>query len=275
MAELLATFGWPALALVSIAYAAVDFAWGWRHRDRVGLLRGWVTDLWIVMVGEGLRFATRGAVLALFVALSTLAPRHLWPSGALGVVLVYLACDLTLYLWHRACHAHPWLWALHAVHHSASSVRVSVGGRISWALHAVDDLVYAPWVLLGADPVALMTWMTLDRWAQLWPHVEWIGPLRWLDPWMNTPANHRVHHHRDGLGSAHNFGSHLMVWDHLFGTYRSEADALRALDGPPRYGVEGLTSDVPTADERRVPESPLRVQLAGLRALWAARRERP
>ena len=53
------------------------------------------------------------------------------PAGVLAwglaacmlLFLVYfLLYDLAGYLWHRAQHALPWLWALHSLHHSQRQV---------------------------------------------------------------------------------------------------------------------------------------------------------
>ena len=41
-----------------------------------------------------------------------------WPLPLQAVVVVMLG-DLSVYWFHRACHASPLLWRFHAVHHSA------------------------------------------------------------------------------------------------------------------------------------------------------------
>ena len=68
--------------------------------------------------------------------------------------------------------------------------------------------------------------------AQFWCHTDTIGPLRWLDPWLNTPSNHRIHHSRSRTLADCNYGSTLMVWDKLFGTYRAGREGIE-------YGIEG------------------------------------
>jgi sterol desaturase/sphingolipid hydroxylase (fatty acid hydroxylase superfamily) len=46
--------------------------------------------------------------------------------------------------------------------------------------------------------------------------------LSWWDWVINTPSAHRVHHASNPEYVDKNFGGVLMIWDHLFGTYRAE-----------------------------------------------------
>ena len=57
---------------------------------------------------------------------------------------------------------------------------------------------------------------------QFWPHTNAIGKLGWFDKVFNSPSNHRVHHSRKIEDLDKNYAGILMVWDHLFGTYKSE-----------------------------------------------------
>jgi sterol desaturase/sphingolipid hydroxylase (fatty acid hydroxylase superfamily) len=67
--------------------------------------------------------------------------------------------------------------------------------------------------LVGVD-----TWMHEAARYQAWVHTEMIGPMRWVDRFFNTPANHRVHHDAE-LSRGVNLGGITIVWDRLFGTY--------------------------------------------------------
>lgn len=55
-------------------------------------------------------------------------------------------------------------------------------------------------------------------------HTKVVGRLRWLDPWLATPSNHRVHHGSNPQYLDKNFGSSLMIWDRLFGTFEREEE---------------------------------------------------
>ena len=42
---------------------------------------------------------------------------------------------------------------------------------------------------------------------------------RWLDPFLNTPELHALHHSADPRHFDKNIGGILMIWDHLLGSY--------------------------------------------------------
>jgi sterol desaturase/sphingolipid hydroxylase (fatty acid hydroxylase superfamily) len=53
-----------------------------------------------------------------------------------------------------------------------------------------------------------------------------------LDAFLNTPANHRMHHDIAMPSGGVNFGGIFVIWDRLFGTYA----APRAVRG---FGIPG------------------------------------
>jgi hypothetical protein len=69
---------------------------------------------------------------------------------------------------------------------------------------------------------------------QFWPHTRHIGRLGFLDRWIQTPSNHRVHHACNGRYLNKNYVGVFLIWDRLFGTFEEEAD-----DVPCVYGVDG------------------------------------
>jgi len=74
---------------------------------------------------------------------------------------------------------------------------------------------------------------------QQWLHTEAIGRLPWLDGWLNTPSNHRVHHGSQAQYLDKNYGAVLMIWDRVFGSYQPEVEAVR-------YGLtEAISSSHP------------------------------
>ena len=119
--------------------------------------------------------------------------------------------------------------------------------RISWVEAPLSYFAFAPMALAGFDPVLLFFLIELNDVSQIWCHTDVIGPIRWLDPWLNTPQNHRRHHARDRSIADGNYSATFMIWDHLFGTFRSDA-----YDGP--FGIEGTPS---TANPFRLQFGPL------------------
>src|SRR5580704_9132088 len=54
-----------------------------------------------------------------------------WPLW-LGATVYLVAMDLGEYLFHRAQHAFPWLWAMHSLHHSDPAMNISTSQRHFW-----------------------------------------------------------------------------------------------------------------------------------------------
>ena len=59
---------------------------------------------------------------------------------------------------------------------------------------------------------------------QYWIHTEPIRSLGWFDRWFSSPSHHRVHHAVNDRYLDRNYGSILIVWDRLFGTFDEETE---------------------------------------------------
>ena len=143
---------------------------------------------------------------------------------------------------------------MHGVHHTGREFNVSLGVRIHWLQRAIDDVVYMPLAAIGFPPLLVLAMVALNRLSQYWVHTEMIGRLPLLDFFLNTPSNHRVHHEIRTGGRRANYGSNFMIWDRIFGTYRTEGAAVL-------YGT----------DQPHPGYNPLAIQFSGLLA-YARRR---
>ena len=201
-----------------------------RRRSDVG---GSVTSL-----TSGLAyFLVKGVVskgLMFGVALAVYEHRLLdldWRSPAVWLG-VFLLRDLAYYGIHRAEHRVRILWASHLVHHSIERFTFTSATRLPWM-----ESLYKPflvlWVpLLGFHPVAQAAMGTLVLLFGQLQHTE-LGRRRTvLDLVFVTPSAHRVHHGSNAEYLDKNFGSMLIIWDRLFGTYAAETT-------PVRYGLAG------------------------------------
>ena len=112
-----------------------------------------------------------------------------------------------------------------------SRLRLPIGCRSSTS--SSRRPFYLPWILLGFDPILVLGFQLFAFHYQAWLHTETIGPLGWLDRWLNTPANHRMHHSRARQHRDVNMGAILMIWDRLFGTYAAPEEAIR-------HGIPGV-----------------------------------
>ena len=150
-----------------------------------------------------------------------------------AALLAFVACDFSYYWEHRCAHRVALLWrSYHAAHHSSPAYTVATAYRVCFLNQALAPAFYLPWVLLGLPAIAVLAFQLTCFHYQAWLHTEAIGPLRGLDSWLNTPANHRVHHSTDARHADRNFGAVLMVWDRVLGTYAPPEPALH-------YGIRG------------------------------------
>jgi sterol desaturase/sphingolipid hydroxylase (fatty acid hydroxylase superfamily) len=165
-----------------------------------------------------------GAVAWLFFLVASFAPVAI-PTSLVTALLCLLATDFVYYWEHRLEHEVNALWSLyHSVHHSADHYDQTVATRISFVDSFIAPLYYLPLVVAGFHPMLVFACIRLTLAWQQWIHTELVGRLPLLDPWLNTPSNHRVHHGRNTLYLDRNHGAILMIWDRLFGTYQPETE---------------------------------------------------
>lgn len=156
-------------------------------------------------------------------------------DSAWGWVALFLGVELCYYVFHRASHRVRWLWATHAVHHSATRFNLSAAVRLGWTGTITGAFVFfLPLALIGFHPVAIAAIMGLGLLYQFFLHTAFpvsLGPLEWV---LNTPAHHRVHHACNDACLDKNYGNVLIVFDRLFGTFAAPP-AGEAL----RFGLKG------------------------------------
>jgi len=217
----------------------------WRLHRAGGLTRariaGMVTSTFCLAPAALIEIALGAVLAALFFAAAAFAPLPIattWTTALLCFVLV----DFLYYWEHRLAHEVNALWSFyHSVHHSADHYDQTIAFRISFVDFFFAPLVYLPLVLAGFHPVLVFACLGLVLAWQQWIHTELVGKLPLLDPWLNTPSNHRVHHGRNPIYIDKNYGGVLMVWDRMFGTYAAETEKVE-------YGlVEPLKSRNPAA----------------------------
>jgi len=156
-------------------------------------------------------------------------------SGPADVGATVVLLDFAHYALHRLDHAVPLLWRFHRVHHAdldldwSSGLRQHPGSALFTACARAAAVV-----ALGASPLGVLIHALalgpIDRIA----HGNVRVPPR-LDAWLRllfvTPDVHVVHHSARAEETDSNFGSGLLVWDRLLGTYRAA----------PAGGVAGMT----------------------------------
>lgn len=219
-----------ALALMAIEYAVARFMKSDAHD------LGETGASLVIAVGHRATTAASAGIVALpmqWVFEHRLFDISLYAPASLAAL--FLGVEFCYYWHHLAMHKVRWFWATHSVHHSATRLNLTAAIRLGWG-SAISGgfLFYLPLVWLGFAPVAVFAAMAGGLFYQFFLHAAYaprLGPLEWV---FNTPRHHHVHHAANDSCVDRNFGSVLIVFDRLFGTF-----AAAPADEPLRYGLKG------------------------------------
>ena len=185
--------------------------------------------------------AATGIILALWVHARLLGGVTLqlvanWPRPAL-IAIAFVAVDFLLYVTHVIRHRVPLFWRFHSVHHAQTRLNFFTEDRN----HPIDVLltrmpIVVVMAILGIPRQLGFVVGMLSWWHGRFIHANLrarLGPLRVI---LVTPQSHRIHHSCDPAHRDKNFGTHLAVWDRLFGTQHPDDEVY------PPTGVAGLPS---------------------------------
>lgn len=175
----------------------------------------------LAVVDPLLKAAAPLALVALYASLN-LSPMlenlALWLQVLLAVALI----ELGKYWSHRLHHKWRGAWWLHAMHHSSRRLYFLNGLRfhpINYALNFA--IAVLPVMALGVSPEAMFAYLAISQPVVLLQHANIDLRQGWLNWVFSTPEVHRWHHSTEGSEANCNFGSALVIWDHVFGTYKS------------------------------------------------------
>lgn len=157
-----------------------------------------------------------------------------WPLWT-QLLLAMLIADAGVSLTHYASHQVPWMWRLHAVHHSVERL-YGFNGLMKHPLHQMLEAAvgFLPLILLGIPmEVALLLAFAISLQLLLQHSNVDMRPglLSYVFAWAPV---HRLHHMKYGAAGNVNFGLFFNLWDRLLGT---------ALHNPPhaiRHGDLGI-----------------------------------
>lgn len=215
------------LSLVLSALIVLGFVW--LERRHGGRNRDWAINLlaWLLNIAAGFTIYT---VLTVWDGPSLLRGEDLPPW--LTVILYVLAMDLSEYLFHRAQHKLPFLWAMHTLHHSDPEMSALTTSRHFWGDRLVKTFtVWSAAAMVIAPTVpAVLVYFALSFWNYVaHADVRWnFGRWSWV---INSPAYHRRHHSSLPKHYDSNFAALFPIWDVLCGSYHQP-------DGFPPTGLE-------------------------------------
>jgi sterol desaturase/sphingolipid hydroxylase (fatty acid hydroxylase superfamily) len=150
----------------------------------------------------------------------------------LQCIAATLMIELGKYWAHRLHHTLPALWWLHALHHGSERLYTVNNFRVHPLEYSLKHaLSWLPVMLLGAPVDVLLAYLALTQPVVMLQHANL--PLRngWLNWVFSTNELHRWHHSTERGEGDSNFGSALVLWDQVFGTFRPVGR------GPARVGL--------------------------------------
>jgi len=141
-----------------------------------------------------------------------------------SLLVVFLVLGLEDYVTLRLMHAVPFLWRLHAVHHSDTEFDLTTTYRNHPLAALILLLLRLPVIAaLGAPVSVLMAYEALRIVQNLYSHSNTRLPEsleRYLRLVLVTPDFHRTHHRSTRAFTDSNFSAILPWFDYLFGSYR-------------------------------------------------------
>ena len=175
-------------------------------------------------------FITKVGVFYIIVVFYNLTPwsiPHTWWS----YIVCFFVFDFLRYWAHRIAHEQRFWWSTHVVHHSSQHYNFSVSFRLSW-MQNLKLIFFLPIAMMSFDPIVFFIIHQIEVLYQFWIHTQLIRKLpQPIEFIFTTPSHHRVHHGINDKYIDKNYGSTLIIWDRIFGTFQEEEEA-------PVYGIK-------------------------------------
>lgn len=156
--------------------------------------------------------------------LPLVAEGRLWPSGLsfpIQVALALVLFEAGNYALHYASHHVGWLWSFHRLHHTSERITMTKGFRRNIQEATLEATLALSTAALFGVPAGVLHWLaSLQISGTIFSHanVQMAVPA-WLQRIVITPAVHRIHHSLDVRYGNSNYGTALMIFDVMFGTF--------------------------------------------------------
>ena len=147
--------------------------------------------------------------------------------------IAFVCIDFASYWSHRLNHKINFFWNQHVIHHSSEEFNLACALRQSISnVLGYSALFLIPAAVLGVPHEVITVLAPLHLFGQFWYHTQHIGKLGFLEYFLVTPSQHRVHHAINPIYIDKNLAAIFCIWDRWFGTFQEELE-----EEPPVYGV--------------------------------------
>lgn len=146
-------------------------------------------------------------------------PQQSWFWG----IVAFFSLDFLSYLNHRLSHTVTLFWADHAVHHANKDFNVVTHLAHGWTGFISASLAISFLMnLVGNITTVLLVYFVCAFTVQTLAHTQLIHKMGFLEAFLVTPSNHRVHHAVERETHDSNYGIVFILWDKMFGTFKPE-----------------------------------------------------
>jgi len=224
---------WPNLILwaTPVIFLLVILEWGlslYHNKDSYDK-KDFFAALTIGLVSAGINAVIKIFIFGIILFFYNLVPWRIPPTWW-SFILCFVAIDFARYWAHRISHEQRFWWATHVTHHNSRKYNFSVSFRTGWT-QPIKFIFFIPVIMIGFHPFVFFICHQLAVLYQFWIHTEMIkklpAPIEFI---FVTPSHHRVHHASDAHYLDKNYGSTLIIWDRMFGTFTPEKER-------PTYGI--------------------------------------
>ncbi len=218
------------LILFAIA-VTVEAIYGYRHQRNLYDWKDSILNVTLGIIGVSFRFALKTIWLAFWLFLSQFALLDI-PETVLTWVVLFFSNEFVYYWFHRWSHENRFLWAVHVNHHSSQKLNFSTTARLPFFNFVLHSTFWIPLVLIGFDPFMVFAVSNVGFLFALYQHTQIIGKINWMEYIFNTPNHHRIHHASNPEYINGNYGSCLIIFDRLFGSFKEELEGVDL-----KYGI--------------------------------------
>lgn len=216
-------------APVMFLLVALESYFSYRQNKKLYETKDFFASLSIGLGNIILNSFMKFGVFAVFLFFYNLSPFSV-PQTWWSYLVCFIALDFMRYWSHRLAHEQRFWWSTHVVHHNSKYYNFSTSFRLSWTQN-LKIVFFLPVILMGFHPFVFLVVHQLAVLYQFWIHTEYIKklpePIEYI---FTTPSHHRVHHSVNEKYIDKNYGSTLIIWDRMFGTFQVEEEK-------PEYGI--------------------------------------
>jgi sterol desaturase/sphingolipid hydroxylase (fatty acid hydroxylase superfamily) len=140
------------------------------------------------------------------------------------IISAILLLDLLSYILHNVMHKVPFLWRLHRIHHSDSTLNASSALRFHPLDIVVTQGVFQCLIMMvvGVSMTSFVIYGTIAIPLLIMQHSNVRFP-RWVEHYASliiaTPGWHKIHHSSNQKETDSHYGDVFTFWDRIFGTW--------------------------------------------------------